>query len=376
MCITFQTHSGRLGQRSLIKQCFRRKDFMSAKMAASLLRIVRLGSTKCVQVERWSAPAAAALCTKAGGPKKPKKSSSGKKSQGKTYFDLEKLVPHRKYVEFPKKEMTPAAAAELVTAPKPVEAAAAEPIVAAAEAVPAPAAVEATPVVDTVAPATEAIVEPAALVAKATPVVEAAASVAEAAPVAAEAAPIFEASSAADTPVEAVPEAAAPAEAVAEAAPVEAAPVEAAIAEVLVESATIEGAAEALVEVVAEVVTVAAPIEAAAEALIEAVAEVVAEAAQVESALEELIAEPPAEAERIEAPEVQLDPIQKLFLDSIREYSSKSVASGGLVDAGPAYEKNLAEELTKLQRLYGGGDITAFPEFKFTEPKLEEVAPK
>ena len=41
-------------------------------------------------------------------------------------------------------------------------------------------------------------------------------------------------------------------------------------------------------------------------------------------------------------------------------------ASGGLVDAGPAYEKNLAEELTKLQRLYGGGDITAFPEFKFT----------
>uniref|UniRef100_A0A673YHD2 ATP synthase peripheral stalk subunit F6, mitochondrial n=1 Tax=Salmo trutta TaxID=8032 RepID=A0A673YHD2_SALTR len=73
---------------------------------------------------------------------------------------------------------------------------------------------------------------------------------------------------------------------------------------------------------------------------------------------------------------VQLDPIQKLFLDSIREYSSKSLASGGLVDAGPAYKKNLAEELTKLQRLYGGGDITAFPEFKFTEPKLEEVAPK
>ncbi|XP_029497305.2 calphotin-like isoform X1 [Oncorhynchus nerka] len=356
----------------IIKQCFRRKDFMSAKMAASLLRIVRLGSTKCVQAERWSAPAAAALCTKAGGPKKPKKSSSGKKSQGKTYFDLEKLVPHRKYVEFPKKVMTPAAAVELVTAPKSVEAAAAEPIVAAADAVPAPAAVEATPIVDTVAPATEAIVESAALVAKATPVVEAAASVAEAAP-------IFEASSAADTPVEAVPEAAAPAEAApAEAAPVEAAPVEAApveaapaapveaIAEVLVESATIEGAAEALVEVVAEVVTVAAPIEAVAEALIEAVAEVVAEAAQVESAAEELIAEPP----------VQLDPIQKLFLDSIREYSSKSVASGGLVDAGPAYEKNLAEELTKLQRLYGGGDITAFPEFKFTEPKLEEVAPK
>ncbi|CDQ83060.1 unnamed protein product [Oncorhynchus mykiss] len=351
-------------------------------MATSLLRIVRLGSTKCVQAERWSAPAAAALCTKAGGPKKPKKSSSGKKSQGKTYFDLEKL----KICGVSKERNDTSCSSRTCRRPKASPAAAeAVPAPAAAEAVPAPAAVEATPVVDTVAPATEAIVESAALVAKATPVVEAAASVAEDAPVAAEAAPIFEASSAADTPVKAVPEAAAPAEAVAEAAPVEAAPVEAApveaapveaIAEVLVESATIEAAAEALVEVVAEVVTVAAPIEAAAEALIEAVAEVVAEAAQVESAAEELIAEPPAEAERIEAPEVQLDPIQKLFLDSIREYSSKSVASGGLVDAGPAYEKNLAEELTKLQRLYGGGDITAFPEFKFTEPKLEEVAPK
>uniref|UniRef100_A0A3P9A6R7 ATP synthase peripheral stalk subunit F6, mitochondrial n=1 Tax=Esox lucius TaxID=8010 RepID=A0A3P9A6R7_ESOLU len=76
------------------------------------------------------------------------------------------------------------------------------------------------------------------------------------------------------------------------------------------------------------------------------------------------------------SPQSHLDPIQKLFLDSIREYSSKSKLSGGLVDAGPAYEKNLAEELTKLQRLYGGGDLTAFPKFKFTEPKLEEIAPK
>ncbi|KAJ8004600.1 hypothetical protein DPEC_G00137970 [Dallia pectoralis] len=71
-----------------------------------------------------------------------------------------------------------------------------------------------------------------------------------------------------------------------------------------------------------------------------------------------------------------LDPIQNLFLNSIREYSSKSKLSGGLVDAGPAYEKNLAEELTKLQRLYGGGDLTAFPEFKFIEPKLDETTPK
>lgn len=61
-----------------------------------------------------------------------------------------------------------------------------------------------------------------------------------------------------------------------------------------------------------------------------------------------------------------MDPIQKLFLDSIREYSTKSQATGGLVDAGSEYEKALAEEVAKLQRLYGGGDLTSFPEFKFT----------
>ncbi len=41
-------------------------------------------------------------------------------------------------------------------------------------------------------------------------------------------------------------------------------------------------------------------------------------------------------------------------------------ATGGLVDAGSEYEKALAEEIAKLQRLYGGGDLTSFPEFKFT----------
>lgn len=40
-------------------------------------------------------------------------------------------------------------------------------------------------------------------------------------------------------------------------------------------------------------------------------------------------------------------------------------ATGGLVDASSEYEKALAEEIAKLQRLYGGGDLTSFPEFKF-----------
>ncbi|KAJ8004243.1 hypothetical protein DPEC_G00156790 [Dallia pectoralis] len=69
-----------------------------------------------------------------------------------------------------------------------------------------------------------------------------------------------------------------------------------------------------------------------------------------------------------------LDPIQQLFLDKISDYTTKSKAvPGGIVDAGSSYKKDVAEEIAKLQRLYGTGDLTKFPEFKFTEPVLQEV---
>lgn len=94
-----------------------------------------------------------------------------------------------------------------------------------------------------------------------------------------------------------------------------------------------------------------------------------------------------------------LDPVQKLFLDKIREYNSKSkcvddaalqwcvcvsqrfsrlslslrAVAGGVVDAGPAYQKNLSEEMTKLQRLYGGGDLTKFPQFNFPGEADEDL---
>ncbi|KAE8621717.1 hypothetical protein XENTR_v10004940 [Xenopus tropicalis] len=68
----------------------------------------------------------------------------------------------------------------------------------------------------------------------------------------------------------------------------------------------------------------------------------------------------------------ELDPVQRLFVDKIREYNTKSQKSGGPVDAGPEYQKDLTEDVTKLQRLYGGGDLAKFPEFKFEEPKFEE----
>lgn len=53
-------------------------------------------------------------------------------------------------------------------------------------------------------------------------------------------------------------------------------------------------------------------------------------------------------------------------LNSADGSPSSCRATGGLIDAGSEYEKALADEIAKLQRLYGGGDLTSFPEFKFT----------
>ncbi|XP_067849459.1 ATP synthase-coupling factor 6, mitochondrial [Heptranchias perlo] len=69
-----------------------------------------------------------------------------------------------------------------------------------------------------------------------------------------------------------------------------------------------------------------------------------------------------------------LDPIQKLFVDKIRDYDAKSTKAGGPVDTTAEYQKNMAEEIAKLQRLYGGGDLLKFPDFKFEAPKFEEVS--
>ncbi|KAG7330889.1 hypothetical protein KOW79_004858 [Hemibagrus wyckioides] len=143
--------------------------------------------------------------------------------------------------------------------------------------------------------------------------------------------------------------------------------------------AVLEAAAEAVTEVIAETV----PVKAVAE-VVEAIAETVAEVADVSEAVpaekpDDIAtvitdaAEPPVV---VDAPDAGLDPIQKLFLDSIRSYSSMSTRTSGLVDAGPEYHKALAEEIAKLQRLYGGGDLESFPEFNFPEPKLDEVSTK
>ncbi|XP_070772400.1 uro-adherence factor A isoform X2 [Enoplosus armatus] len=70
--------------------------------------------------------------------------------------------------------------------------------------------------------------------------------------------------------------------------------------------------------------------------------------------------------------ETHADPVQRLFLEKIREYDNMRRLNGGPLEAEPDYEKHLSEETAKLQRLYGGGDLSSFPEFTFTEPKLDQ----
>lgn len=69
------------------------------------------------------------------------------------------------------------------------------------------------------------------------------------------------------------------------------------------------------------------------------------------------------------------DPIQQLFLDKVREYKSKS-SGGKLVDPSPETEKELKQELERVAKTFGGGDgqdMTKFPEFKFTDPKVDPI---
>ncbi|XP_036300305.1 ATP synthase-coupling factor 6, mitochondrial isoform X1 [Pipistrellus kuhlii] len=69
----------------------------------------------------------------------------------------------------------------------------------------------------------------------------------------------------------------------------------------------------------------------------------------------------------------ELDPLQKLFVDKIREYKTKRQSSGGPVDAGPEYQQDLERELFKLKQMYGKVDMNTFPDFKFEDPKFEAV---
>ncbi|XP_064470771.1 ATP synthase-coupling factor 6, mitochondrial-like [Ornithodoros turicata] len=72
------------------------------------------------------------------------------------------------------------------------------------------------------------------------------------------------------------------------------------------------------------------------------------------------------------------DPIQKLFVDKLREYTQKSKSSGDLfVDPNPAIKKEYDDEIKRAETQYGGGkgvDMSKFPEFKFVDPELDPIS--
>nr|ABI52809.1 mitochondrial F1F0 ATP-synthase subunit Cf6 [Argas monolakensis] len=73
-----------------------------------------------------------------------------------------------------------------------------------------------------------------------------------------------------------------------------------------------------------------------------------------------------------------LDPVQKLFVDKLREYTQKSKMSGDLfVDPNPVIMKEYEDDIKRAEVQYGGGkgiDMTKFPEFKFADPQLDSVS--
>ncbi|KAG8197515.1 hypothetical protein JTE90_007253 [Oedothorax gibbosus] len=61
------------------------------------------------------------------------------------------------------------------------------------------------------------------------------------------------------------------------------------------------------------------------------------------------------------------DPIQKLFLDKLKDYTKKS-SGGKLVDITPEKQREYDEQLLNLKKSYGadkGQDFTKFPTFNF-----------
>ena len=66
------------------------------------------------------------------------------------------------------------------------------------------------------------------------------------------------------------------------------------------------------------------------------------------------------------------DPIQEMFLTSIRAYST----SGGLANADAATKAEVTTELNRVAKQFGGAegeDMAQFPEFKFTDGEVDSI---
>ena len=60
------------------------------------------------------------------------------------------------------------------------------------------------------------------------------------------------------------------------------------------------------------------------------------------------------------------DPVQKLFVEKLREYKEKS-KGGSLPQASPEFMAKYREELDRVRRQYGGGDMESFPKIDFKD---------
>lgn len=73
----------------------------------------------------------------------------------------------------------------------------------------------------------------------------------------------------------------------------------------------------------------------------------------------------------------ELDPIQALFIEKIKEYTQASEAAGDdLLGASDEIRAKLAGEYDKIARMYGAdsGAMDEFPTFTFNEPELDPLA--
>ena len=64
-----------------------------------------------------------------------------------------------------------------------------------------------------------------------------------------------------------------------------------------------------------------------------------------------------------------MDPVQKLFLDKIKEYQTKAkkTEAGKLVDTSPEQEAKMHKEIDGLRRRFGEGNLEEFPKFDFVK---------
>ncbi|CAN7942124.1 unnamed protein product [Ixodes pacificus] len=72
-----------------------------------------------------------------------------------------------------------------------------------------------------------------------------------------------------------------------------------------------------------------------------------------------------------------LDPVQKLFVDKLREYAQKSKSKSELfVDADEKIKMEYNDELKKAAVQFGGdkgSDMSKFPDFQFEDPQLDPI---